>query len=137
MALGRVGDAVWENTAPEGLTLNVDAEELRRAIGNLGRNAFEAGAAKVTVSACRKNGSVELTIADNGPGLPPKAKQHLFRPFAGSGRPGGSGLGLAIALEIVEAHRGSIHLVESGAEGTTFAICLPAGNAGEDTAGAA
>ena len=135
LALGRAGDAVWENTAPEDLSLNIDAEELRRAIGNLGRNAFEAGATRVTVSAGWEDASVELVIADNGPGLPPEARQHLFKPFAGSSRPGGSGLGLAIAREIVQAHRGSIRLVDSGAEGTTFAISLPTGTPGEDICG--
>lgn len=136
LALGRVGDAVWENAAPEDLCLNIDAEELRRAIGNLGRNAFEAGATQVTVSASQEPDSVQLTIADNGPGLPPQAKQYLFQPFAGSSRPGGSGLGLAIAREIVEAHRGRISLVETSTDGTTFAISLPTtGTAGVGTKG--
>ncbi len=135
LALGQVGDAVWDNTAPEDLEVHVDAEELRRAVGNLGRNAFEAGAARVTVSASREDASVDLMIADDGPGLPPKARQHLFKPFAGSGRPGGSGLGLAIAQEIVQAHRGTIRLVKSDTEGTTFAISLPTRASGEDANG--
>jgi signal transduction histidine kinase len=71
-------------------------------------------------------------VADDGPGLPPKARDNLFRPFAGSARPGGTGLGLAIAREIMRAHGGDITLTASTAQGTTFCLTLP--DAGGDAA---
>jgi signal transduction histidine kinase len=74
-----------------------------------------------------RDGSWRIEVSDTGPGLPKKALDHLFKPFHGGARKGGTGLGLAIAAEIVRGHGGTLELVESGPEGTTFAICLPAG----------
>ena len=65
-----------------------------------------------------------IEVSDTGPGVPAKARDHLFEAFQASGRPGGSGLGLAIAAELVRAHGGDIHLVE-GTIGATFRIAIP------------
>jgi len=62
--------------------------------------------------------------SDTGPGVPAKAREHLFEAFQTTGRPGGSGLGLAIAAELVRAHGGDIHLVE-GTIGATFRVAIP------------
>ena len=64
-------------------------------------------------------------MSDTGPGLPPKAKDHLFKPFQGGVRKDGFGLGLAIASELVRGHGGRIDMVDSGPTGTRFAIRLP------------
>ena len=73
----------------------------------------------------RREGAVAiLEVSDTGPGVPAKAREHLFEAFQTSGRPGGSGLGLAIAAELVRAHGGDIHLVE-GTIGATFRIAIP------------
>src|ERR1700737_4990561 len=73
----------------------------------------------------RREGSVAIVeVSDTGPGVPQKARDHLFEAFQTSGRPGGSGLGLAIAAELVRAHGGDIHLVE-GTIGATFRIAIP------------
>ena len=73
----------------------------------------------------RREGSVAIIeVSDTGPGVPAKAREHLFEAFQTSGRPGGSGLGLAIAAELVRAHGGDIHLVE-GTIGATFRISIP------------
>ncbi|MEQ8965989.1 MAG: HAMP domain-containing sensor histidine kinase [Azospirillaceae bacterium] len=118
--------ARWINEVPEHLVVQADRDQLLRALVNLGRNAFEAGAETVRVTAERTpTGTVSLTIADDGPGLPPRAREHLFQPFAASARPGGTGLGLAIAREILAAHRGDLRLVDSTAHGTTFRLELP------------
>ena len=66
-----------------------------------------------------------ITLRDNGPGLPPRAREKLFVAFEGSARSGGTGLGLAIAREITEAHGGVLAHVEEG-QGTRFDITLPA-----------
>ncbi|HEY0838167.1 MAG TPA: ATP-binding protein, partial [Azospirillum sp.] len=60
-----------------------------------------------------------------GPGLPPRARDHRFEPFAGAARAGGIGLGLALAREIARAHGGDLRLVESTGAGTVFALDLP------------
>ena len=64
---------------------------------------------------------VAIEIADDGPGMPPKARENLFRPFFGSARPGGSGLGLAIARELMRAHGGDLALVPAPAPARSFA----------------
>jgi two-component system, OmpR family, sensor kinase len=66
-----------------------------------------------------------VTVTDNGPGLPPRARENLFTAFEGSAKPGGTGLGLSIARAIVEAHGGSIR-VDSTPGDTTFEVRLPA-----------
>ena len=93
---------------------------------NLARNAVEAGAHRLRFSAAREGNAVAIEVVDDGPGLPPKARDNLFRPFFGSARPGGSGLGLAIARELMRAHGGELALVSSTASGTVFRLILPA-----------
>ena len=66
-----------------------------------------------------------IRVGDTGPGLPPKAREHLFSAFQGGARKGGTGLGLAIAAELVRGHGGSLDLARSDAEGTEFLIHLP------------
>ena len=73
----------------------------------------------------RREGSVVvLEVSDTGPGVPEKARAHLFQAFQGSARSGGTGLGLAIAAELVRAHGGEIRLVP-GTIGATFRIAIP------------
>ena len=69
---------------------------------------------------------VAIDVVDDGPGLAPRARENLFRPFAASARPGGSGLGLAIARELMRLHGGDLALVASTGAGTTFRITIPA-----------
>ncbi|OYD85783.1 sensor histidine kinase [Azospirillum brasilense] len=125
---GERAELRWDNRVPEGLTVRADAAQLSRALVNLGRNAAQAGAEAVTVTAReREGGGLVLMVADDGPGLPPRARDNLFQPFAGSARAGGIGLGLAIAREVLRAHGGDLRLVESTAAGTVFALELPPG----------
>jgi signal transduction histidine kinase len=110
--------------APAGLVLTADRDLLFRVFLNLTRNAIEAGARRVTVSAAEQDGVVAIDIADDGPGLPAALADDPFRPFH-SGRRGGSGLGLAIARDLVRAHGGDIEVAETGPGGTRFRISLP------------
>jgi signal transduction histidine kinase len=113
------------NEVPATLMATADRDQLFRVMLNLVRNAIEAGARHVTVSAQQEAEALMVEISDDGPGLPPKARDNLFRAFAGSARPGGTGLGLAIAREIMRAHGGDITLTASTAQGTTFCLTLP------------
>jgi signal transduction histidine kinase len=117
--------AIEDAIAPE-LAVVADRDQLYRVFLNLARNAVEAGAHRLRFSAVREGGAIAIEIADDGPGLPPKARENLFRPFFGSARPGGSGLGLAIARELVRAHGGELTLASSTGAGTTFRLTLPA-----------
>lgn len=116
----------WDNRIPPATMVMGDRDQLARVFANLARNAFEAGAGAVTVTAAREAGRLLVRVADDGPGLAPRAREHLFQPFAGSARPGGTGLGLAIAREIMRSHGGDIRLAESAGTGTAFVLDLPA-----------
>ncbi len=121
------GAAQWSAEVPPAFSAFADRDQLYRALANIARNALEAGATQLRIEVVvrREEGRWSITIADNGPGLAPRAEANLFQPFRGSARAGGTGLGLAIAREIVEAHDGSIALQSSSAEGTVFRIDLP------------
>lgn len=107
------------------LCVRADRDQLYRVLLNLARNAVEAGARELRFSAIREGGTVSVDIGDNGPGLPPRAQENLFRPFFGSARPGGSGLGLSIARELMRLQGGEIALVETTGAGTVFRLTLP------------
>jgi signal transduction histidine kinase len=119
-------DLAIEDAIPPELAVVADRDQLHRVFLNLARNAVEAGAHRLRFSAMREGGTIAIEIADDGPGLPPKARENLFRPFFGSARPGGSGLGLAIARELVRAHGGELTLASTTGAGTTFRLTLPA-----------
>lgn len=119
-------DLMIEGTIPPDFDVEADRDQLYRVLSNLARNALEAGARRLRTSAVRENGSIAIEVADDGHGLPPKARENLFRPFFGSARPGGSGLGLAIARELARAHGGDLALVSSTGAGTVFRLTLPA-----------
>ncbi|MGH6894658.1 MAG: sensor histidine kinase [Dongiaceae bacterium] len=105
--------------------LTADRGQLYRVIHNLAENALQMGAHNVAVRARRADGKVEIEVADDGPGLPPKALQSLFVPFKGSARSGGTGLGLAIARELMRVQGGDLKLASNDARGATFVLELP------------
>jgi len=119
------GKAVWQNRLGQGIEVEADRQQLFRVFSNLALNAVEAGATRVDVSGERDDRRLIVHIADNGPGLPPRAREKLFQPFSGSARPGGTGLGLAIARDLVRAHGGDISLESSDVTGTCFRLTLP------------
>lgn len=123
---------IFNNRLPDDLVLDVDGGQMGRAMLNLLKNAREAleNAASniadpvVSVSTVSTESDITISVTDNGPGLPPKARENLFVAFQGSARAGGTGLGLAIAREIVEAHGGQL-LFKDQPSGTRFDIVLP------------
>jgi signal transduction histidine kinase len=124
---------VFRNDLPAELVLNVDAGQMGRVMLNLLKNTREALEAAgtglsdpaVAVTLRPAEDAVTISVTDNGPGLPLKARENLFIAFQGSARAGGTGLGLAIAREIAEAHGGQLLYVEQE-QGTRFDIELPA-----------
>jgi signal transduction histidine kinase len=117
--------ARWDVAVGTDLEIVVDRDQMFRVLVNLGRNAVEAGATSVRVSATvTPGGNILLEVSDNGPGLPAKARDKLFMPFTGSARAGGTGLGLAIARDVIHAHGGQITLAVNTASGATFRIEL-------------
>jgi signal transduction histidine kinase len=93
---------------------------------NLVQNAIEAvgPAGRVSVSLRHGHADISLRVTDNGPGIPPEIREHLFAPGY-SGRPGGSGLGLAISQLLARQIGASLVLETTGPDGTTFRLTLP------------
>ena len=123
----------WVPAIERGLMVDADPDQLFRVLLNLAKNSIEALEARapnlperdqIRIVGRREGAVVVLQVADTGPGLPERARQHLFEPFQSAGRRGGTGLGLAIAAELVRAHGGEIRLVE-GTIGATFRIVIP------------
>ncbi len=121
------GTIAWRNGVENGFEVEADREQLFRVFMNLGRNAVQAlgESGEVRIDAEAVGERVEIELTDDGPGLPERARSHLFEPFTGSARSGGTGLGLAIARELLRGHGGDLELLRSGDEGTTFRITLP------------
>jgi two-component system osmolarity sensor histidine kinase EnvZ len=109
---------------PERLTLPLRADAVRRAITNLVDNA-RRHAHNVTLGAASMGArNVQVTVDDDGPGIPPERRESVFRAFE-SGAAGGTGLGLTIARDIVRAHGGDIMLEDSPQGGLRARIRLP------------
>jgi signal transduction histidine kinase len=115
----------------DALKVRADSEHLHRIGVNLVRNAAQAMAEAGTkepmirVEAETAETRIAIRFADNGPGLPPKAREHLFEPFTGSVGRGGTGLGLALSRELARGMGGDLTLRESGPNGTAFELTLP------------
>ncbi|MGR3714260.1 MAG: sensor histidine kinase [Shimia sp.] len=126
-------DLSFGEDIPGGLAVRADPEQLFRVVSNLVRNARQAivaagQPAEIVVGAREEDDAWFIEVRDTGPGLPPKAQEHLFTPFQGGIRKGGSGLGLAISAELVRGHGGVLMLKDTGPAGTCFEICLPKGD---------
>jgi two-component system sensor histidine kinase PilS (NtrC family) len=107
-----------------------DRSHLNQVMWNLCRNAVrhsrrERGSIHVIVSAEPQKATVRLDIMDNGPGVPPALRSHMFEPFFTTAR-GGTGLGLYIAREVCEANDARLDYIET-ASGGHFAVVCRAG----------
>ena len=109
-----------------------DGDEIGRAIRNLVSNASRHARHRVAIALVTRDDRVVLTVEDDGPGVDPELREHVFERFARAdparARPdGGTGLGLAITRELAEAHDGIVHVDESPSlGGARFTIELPA-----------
>ncbi len=120
---------------PDLPVLPVDAGRLEQVLENLITNAIQHSprGATVTVSVARcelPGPGVQVSVADEGPGLPPGEIERVFEPFF-SRRSGGTGLGLAIAQRYVEAHGGRLSAASRPTGGAEFTVFLPARSDGE------
>jgi hypothetical protein len=132
LAVEDTQDISFSEDVPATMTLRADPEQLYRALANLVRNARQALAGhpeggEIGIAAREEDAAWVIEVTDTGPGLPDKAREHLFTPFQGGARKGGSGLGLAIAAELVRGHGGRLELGHTGPEGTRFTLRLPKG----------
>jgi signal transduction histidine kinase len=119
-----------DTSGVSGAQLLGDSGGLSRAVRNLLDNAARHARSTVTVTLSESDTTLELSIADDGPGIPPDQHERVFERFArlddGRARDdGGTGLGLAITHDVVVAHRGTITV--DNAPGARFTIRIPLG----------
>ena len=117
--------------AIDDVMVDADAEKLRVMIDNLLSNAIrhspDGGVISVRVTGGRER--VVIEVSDEGEGIPPAERPHVFEPFFRGGRalrvrPAGSGVGLSVVSDYVRAHGGSVAVVDS-ATGACLRIDLP------------
>ena len=105
---------------------------LRQAFSNVARNAVEAciGASRtpqILIDGRIEGGNVKVSVDDNGPGIPPAARDRIFQPFfTTKGR--GTGLGLSLVQKIVVTHNGRIHVASTPEGGASVQVLLPIAN---------
>ncbi len=124
----RQGGAV-QLDAPEKLTARVRPVALERALSNLVSNACKY-AKHVWIAAHAGAEDIEITVDDDGPGIPQDLRDEVFKPFyrlekSRNPKTGGVGLGLSIAQDIVHGHGGEIHLADSPHGGLRATVRLP------------
>ena len=115
--------------APELPAVLADRILLEQVVLNLVRNALDAvgqqtGPRRVVVQTRPAGEGVEVSVADNGPGVPAGLGRNVFDSFVSS-KPGALGMGLAVSRSIVEAHEGGISYTNNPEGGSTFRFTLP------------
>ena len=117
------------DTGAEPIFAEVDHDRILQVLSNLIGNAlkFTPNGGTIQVSARKQERHVEISIADNGPGIPPQDRQRIFERFTKltMNDRSGLGLGLFIAKWIVEAHKGRIWLTSDLGKGSTVSFTLP------------
>ncbi len=123
-----------DETLPE---IKIVPQDIGRVLLNLINNAFYAVdkkskeningyKPKIVVSTQQQNGSIEIKVSDNGPGIPSEIKDKIFQPFFTTKPTGqGTGLGLSLSYDIVKAHGGDLKVETKEGEGTDFIVIIP------------
>jgi len=113
----------------DAVILEGEEGKLLRVLQNLVGNAIDAcdecKEGRVRIEARDRGENCEITISDNGKGIPEQIRNNLFDPFVTFGKTGGTGLGTAIVKSVIEAHKGRIRFETATDKGTTFFIQLP------------
>jgi signal transduction histidine kinase len=119
--------ATWDDALePRDVRVRAHPGLLARALHVLYENAIHASSPRPPTIATRARtvpGGVVIEVADDGPGVPPTIAPSVFEPLV-TARPGGTGLGLSLARRVVEAHGGTIELLDTP-KGAAFRIDLP------------
>jgi signal transduction histidine kinase len=107
-------------------TINVDRDLMKQALLNLVLNGCQAMASggELKVKPRTDGHYVNLEVSDQGPGIPPEARQKIFSLFYTT-KPGGSGIGLAMAFRILQLHNGFMDFSSEVHHGTTFRVSIP------------
>lgn len=122
-------DIIIAETVPETLMITADKPLVTQALANLIDNAikYTPGSGQIAISLIRQGKSIEFSVADNGPGIPPdhyeKVKERFFR-LEASRTSAGTGLGLSLVDAVAKLHRGEL-IFEDNAPGLRARLILP------------
>src|SRR5262249_4037109 len=115
-----------------------DSRKLERAFYNLLLNACQAvppAAGQVNADIQEAPGGVEISVSDNGPGIPIHLREKIFESFVSYGKENGTGLGLTIVQKLLGEQGGTVKLAEQTSGWTTFQLWLPLNNSGSEAEG--
>lgn len=128
-------ETVIENRIPSFIQVKADADRIQQVFFNLTENAIKYGKPKgiVTLAAKPIENRIEVSVSDDGPGIPPEARNRIFERFyrvdrARSRETGGTGLGLSIVKHIVQAHGGEVWVKSEMQQGAIFYFTIPREN---------
>ncbi len=122
---GRDIELVIENSVNDPVFFDVN--KIRRVLINLLKNSSEAfeGKGTITIKAGLSAGWLQISLIDDGPGIPEEIRAELFQPFVSHNKSYGTGLGLAICKKIVTEHRGRLEHMPIQPHGSRFDIRIP------------
>ena len=119
----------WADATDSALALRISEENAGIILSNLADNALRHGSTTLEISAARRDNRMLVRIADDGEGVSVNNRPQIFDSFFTTRRDsGGTGMGLAIVRAMLDAHGGTIHLVET-ARGTAFELNVPLADA--------
>jgi len=116
----------FKNEIPD-VQVNLSRDAFKSALQNIFNNACQAGGDAINLNidlVQNQSDQIQLTITDDGPGIPDSVKSRIFEPFVTT-RTNGTGLGLAVVDAVVRAHKGTITVQDGPEKGTCFTIVLP------------
>lgn len=122
---GRKIDFVVENKVKD--YVHFDESKIRRVLMNLIKNSSEAinTDGEIRIVSSMASGWLQISVIDDGPGIPLKIRGDLFQPFVTEGKTHGTGLGLPICKKLVSEHKGRLEYIPGEEGGTRFDIRLP------------
>jgi len=122
--MARIKDLQLEQATGEPPRVDADPFAIRQLLLNLLLNALDFARTRISIRTARTtDGRAEVTVTDDGPGVPPENRDRIFQRFVTT-RPGGNGLGLSTSREIAQAHGGTLTLRDGGS-GAAFVLTLP------------
>ena len=129
-AADHVGDIAVAVDVADGVLVTGSESELASVVRNLVDNAVRHAVSAIAMTATARDGTVVLTVDDDGPGIPPADRERVFQRFTrlepARGRAdGGVGLGLAVVDRVVRHHRGAVTVGVSPRGGARFEVVLP------------
>jgi len=123
--MARIKELQVEQTAGEPPRVDADPFAIRQLLLNVLLNALDFSRTRIVISTQRAaDGRAEVSIADDGPGVPAADRGRIFQRFVTT-RPGGNGLGLSTSRDIAQAHGGTLTLQDTAGGGATFVLLLP------------